>query len=175
MPAIQLLALLLMASNCLLAAATYKDHDAIHPDDLLRYNAYMDMVQGRHAINIYLEGQVIKVNLYEGDTDTFEKSASFRASGLAPTYFAEREERLRQVLGSAYDSPHGHDPQTLNQKRDCGPKISKRATDSDGNLDSEARQSRCGQFCSNGAHCSEDACPRCRYTGGRCYWQKSCE
>lgn len=35
---------------------------------------------------------------------------------------------------------------------------------------------RCGQFC-NSPHykCSDSACPRCRYVGGRCKWQRHCE
>lgn len=36
------------------------------------------------------------------------------------------------------------------------------------------RASRCGQFCSNSAQCTDPACPLCAHSNGACEWQKSC-
>lgn len=39
-----------------------------------------------------------------------------------------------------------------------------------------ARASRCGQFCARGHSCTADArCPSCRYVGGNCQHQLSCQ
>lgn len=39
-----------------------------------------------------------------------------------------------------------------------------------------ARASRCGQFCARSHSCTADArCPSCRYVGGRCRHQLSCQ
>ncbi|KAL1882966.1 hypothetical protein Daus18300_000604 [Diaporthe australafricana] len=37
-----------------------------------------------------------------------------------------------------------------------------------------ARASRCGQFCSNSADCTDPTCPLCAHSNGACEWQKSC-
>lgn len=36
------------------------------------------------------------------------------------------------------------------------------------------RASRCGQFCSNSAGCTDPRCPLCAHSNGACEWQKSC-
>lgn len=36
------------------------------------------------------------------------------------------------------------------------------------------RASRCGQFCSNSADCTDPTCPLCAHSNGACEWQKSC-
>ena len=153
-----------MASLCFLAAASLKPSDAIHADDLGRYKARMDTMQDSHAIDMYMEDQVVIVDFYHGKTDTFESSASFKASDLAPAYFAQLDEEARQVFGSDYDS------QSQNQRRagNCGPNINKRPTESEGIFDLEARDSRCNHFCGGGGDCTDPACPGCRYTGGSC-------
>ncbi|KAH7140337.1 hypothetical protein B0J13DRAFT_557543 [Dactylonectria estremocensis] len=103
-----LLTLLTMtASLCFVAALDLKDRDAIHEDDLTRYDAYMNTVQGSHAIDMYMEDDksVIKVDLYDGATDTFEQTASFKPSAQAPAYFAQLEQRAQELLGADY-TPH---------------------------------------------------------------------
>lgn len=38
------------------------------------------------------------------------------------------------------------------------------------------RESRCGQFCARGPSCTGDPdCPKCRYVGGNCNYQLSCQ
>lgn len=36
------------------------------------------------------------------------------------------------------------------------------------------RASRCGQFCSKSADCTDPRCPLCAHSNGACEWQKSC-
>ncbi|KAH6867780.1 hypothetical protein B0T10DRAFT_419391 [Thelonectria olida] len=165
-----LLTLLTMAASlCFVAALDLKDRDAIHEDDLARYDAYMETVQGSHAIDMYMEddNNVIKVDLYDGATDTFEQTASFKASAQAPEYFAQLEQRAREVLGSDYA------PQST-KRSICsggGPNPHKRGAV----FGLEERVSRCYQFCGYGSSCSvPSGCTRCRYVGGACTWQKWC-
>ncbi|KAF7554104.1 hypothetical protein G7Z17_g3191 [Cylindrodendrum hubeiense] len=96
--------LTMTASLCFVAALDLKDRDAIHGDDLTRYDAHMNTVQGRHVIDMYMEddNNIIKVDLYDGTTDTFEETASFKPSTQAPAYFAQLEQRAQELLGSDY-------------------------------------------------------------------------
>ncbi len=170
------------ASFCFIAALDLKDRDAIHDDDLARYDSYMATVQGSHAIDMYMddEGSAIKVDIYDGATDTFERTASFRPSAQAPAYFAQLEQRAQELLGADYVpqstkrnlcSGNGPDPNKIEGRQQA-----EAVSDSQlGAFRSEARASRCYQFCGYGSDCIRaTGCTHCRYVGGACRWQKWC-
>lgn len=135
------LTLLAMASLCLVSATNLKGRDAIHADELERYDAYMNTVQDRHAIDMYMaDSNLIKVDFYDGRTDVFEESASFKASDVAPTYFAQLAEMAREVFGAEYDG-QGHDEKRGEGSCDRSP--NKRVADPEAVFGLEDRTSKC--------------------------------
>ncbi|KAH7007713.1 hypothetical protein EDB80DRAFT_719004 [Ilyonectria destructans] len=162
-----LLTLLTMAASlCFVEGLNLNDRDAIHEDDLTRYDAYMGTVQGEHAIDMYMDddNSVIKVDLYDGATNTFEQTASFKPSAQATAYFAQLEQRAQELLGADYV------PQSDKRSICTGGGGNPHKRD-----DLEERVSRCFQFCGYGSQCSRPSgCTRCRYVGGACTWQKWC-
>lgn len=159
--------LMMAVSLCFAAALSLKDRDAIHDDDILRYDEYMATVQDNHAIDMYMDDEehIIKVDIYDGATDTFEKSASFKPSAQAPTYFEQLDQRAKELLGDDYNAGSTKRSHCLG-----GINIMKRDV-----LNFEERASRCYQFCGYGSDCIRaSGCTRCRYVGGACRWQKWC-
>ncbi|KAF4943284.1 hypothetical protein FGADI_13515, partial [Fusarium gaditjirri] len=72
--------------------------DAIHIDDLDRYDEYMKTVAGNNILNMYQENQVIKVDIHEYPNDNIVRSAEFKPSPQADAYFKQDAEMAKEFL-----------------------------------------------------------------------------
>ncbi|KAH7150303.1 hypothetical protein B0J13DRAFT_549892 [Dactylonectria estremocensis] len=88
--------------------------DAIHSDDLSRYDAFMADIADTHFLDMYLETNMITINVYEGSTNELARSQLFSPSSNAHRYFDQENEAANEVLGSSSQSGS-------NERRLCKP------------------------------------------------------
>ncbi|KAF4497621.1 hypothetical protein FAGAP_6197 [Fusarium agapanthi] len=160
------------------AMALLVARDAIHVDDLDRYDEVMKTVAENHILNFYPENQIVKLDIHEYPSEQvgrchvsvkstvnqhlkIVRSEAFKPSPNADAYFKQEEELQQEYL----HRPSGDG--ALEARAGACPRGEERQI--------EARaSSRCFQFCGYVGHCSDRACPHCYYVGGGCQWQKWC-
>ncbi|RKL37957.1 hypothetical protein BFJ72_g7417 [Fusarium proliferatum] len=79
------------------AMALLTARDAIHADDLERYDEAMKTIASNQILNFYQENPVIKLDIHEYPTEKIVRSESFKPSQDADAYF-KQEEELAQVF-----------------------------------------------------------------------------
>ncbi|KAF5548846.1 hypothetical protein FMEXI_4517 [Fusarium mexicanum] len=72
--------------------------DAIHTDDLERYDEVMKTIAGNHILNFYPEDPVIKLDIHEYPTEQIVRSEMFKPSRDADAYFKQEAELAREFL-----------------------------------------------------------------------------
>ncbi|KAF5976492.1 hypothetical protein FCOIX_7068 [Fusarium coicis] len=83
----------------LVATALIPARDAIHADDLERYDEVMKTLAGNQILNFYLEDQVVKLDIHQYPTEEkIVKSAVFKPSRDANTYFKQKDELAKEFL-----------------------------------------------------------------------------
>ncbi|PNP78943.1 hypothetical protein FNYG_07808 [Fusarium nygamai] len=82
----------------LAAMALPPARDAIHADDLERYDEVMKTLAGNQILDFYLENQVVKLNIHEYPTEQIVKSAVFKPSRNADAYFKQKDELAKKFL-----------------------------------------------------------------------------
>ncbi|KAJ5088822.1 hypothetical protein N7456_012438 [Penicillium angulare] len=159
-------------------AMVLKPHDAIHLDEMERYENFMAQVQDHHYLDMYFKDDKIQVDIFEYPVDTLVASGLFEPSSDAHAYFEQQENFAREmgIWDAAKPEDVGSDQEgasttgethVLERRAGCS-----RSVNIEFNALSEGA-SRCRQFCGLGAHCIRN-CPRCYYVGGACRWQKWC-
>ncbi|KAF5599905.1 hypothetical protein FPANT_2962 [Fusarium pseudoanthophilum] len=82
----------------LAAMALPPARDAIHADDLDRYDEVMKTLAGNQILNFYLEDQVVKLDIHEYPAEQIVKSAVFKPSPDADAYFKQKDELAKEFL-----------------------------------------------------------------------------
>ncbi|KAG5759844.1 hypothetical protein H9Q72_012036 [Fusarium xylarioides] len=82
----------------LAAMALLVPRDAIHADDLERYDEVMKTVAGNHILNFYPENRVVKLDFHEYPTEQIVKSEVFKPSRDADAYFQQEAELAKEFL-----------------------------------------------------------------------------
>ncbi|KLO89241.1 uncharacterized protein LW94_7808 [Fusarium fujikuroi] len=80
------------------AMALLTARDAIHADDLERYDEVMKTIAGNQILNFYPENQVIKLDIHEYPTEQIVRSEAFKPSRDADAYFKQEEELAKEFL-----------------------------------------------------------------------------
>ncbi|EWG55163.1 hypothetical protein FVEG_17465 [Fusarium verticillioides 7600] len=82
----------------LAAMALLTARDAIHADDLERYDEVMKTVAGNQILNFYLKNQVVKLDIHEYPTEQIVESEVFKPSLDADAYFKQEAELAKKFL-----------------------------------------------------------------------------
>ncbi|ENH70131.1 hypothetical protein RAB80_015030 [Fusarium oxysporum f. sp. vasinfectum] len=80
------------------AMAFLSPRDAIHIDDLERYDAFMKTMAGTQYLHLYPGNQVIKLDVYEYPSDELVKSGEFKRSAKADAYWEQEDEFEKEFL-----------------------------------------------------------------------------
>ncbi|UPK91621.1 hypothetical protein LCI18_002556 [Fusarium solani-melongenae] len=134
--------------------------DAVHVDDLERYDEFMKTITGNEILNFYPENQVIKLDIHEYPSNEIIRSGEFKPSPKADTYFKQEDELQAEFLQGS--SGEGE----LEARGVC--------PIADDPVLQERANSRCFQFCGYVNHCVDRRCHHCYYVRGGCQWQKWC-
>ncbi|KAK2684300.1 hypothetical protein QWA68_016846 [Fusarium oxysporum] len=136
--------------------------DAIHADDIERYDEFMNGLSESQFLDMHLENQVVKIDVYTHPSNDHVNTTEFKPSANANRYFEQENDRAVEVLGEAHSE-----------------KLEGRACKRDKNVDVrsvfEKRVSRCYQFCGSIANCrGNNGCLHCYAVRQGCLWQKWC-
>ncbi|CVL11932.1 hypothetical protein FPRO06_07840 [Fusarium proliferatum] len=80
------------------AMALLTARDAIHADDLERYDEVMKTIAGNQILNFYPENPVIRLDIHEYPTEQIVRSEVFKPSQDADAYFKQEEELAQEFL-----------------------------------------------------------------------------
>jgi hypothetical protein len=73
--------------------------DAIHVDDIERYDAFMKTLAGNQYLHTYPKNQVIKLDVYEHPSDELVLSGEFKLSAKADAYWEQEDKFEKKFLG----------------------------------------------------------------------------
>ena len=82
---------------------------AIHETELDRYNTFLSNLQDTQFMDMYLEGDRIKIDVYEYPSNEIALSESFTPSDVASQYFDQESKRAQELLQPATTSNDAHD------------------------------------------------------------------
>ncbi|KAH6952860.1 hypothetical protein DER45DRAFT_574478 [Fusarium avenaceum] len=71
--------------------------DAIHVDDLERYEEFMNAVSGSQFLDMYMENAAVKIDIYEYPSNNHVQSAHFKPSSKANQYFQQEKEQADRL------------------------------------------------------------------------------
>ncbi|KAF5591587.1 uncharacterized protein FSUBG_10399 [Fusarium subglutinans] len=80
------------------AMALLTARDAIHADDLERYDEVMKTIAGNQILNFYPDNLVIKLDIHEYPAEQIVRSEVFKPSRDADAYFKQEEELAKEYL-----------------------------------------------------------------------------
>ncbi|KAF5554185.1 hypothetical protein FNAPI_6520 [Fusarium napiforme] len=66
--------------------------DAIHVDDLERYDEFLKTVTGRQYLHFYKENSLIKIDVHNYPSDELTHSGEFKPSPNADAFFKQMED-----------------------------------------------------------------------------------
>ncbi|KAH7169344.1 hypothetical protein DER46DRAFT_658972 [Fusarium sp. MPI-SDFR-AT-0072] len=72
--------------------------DAIHADDLERYDEVMKTIVGNQILNLYPENLVIRLDIHEYPSEQIIRSEVFKPSRDADAYFKQEDELAKEFL-----------------------------------------------------------------------------
>ncbi|KAG8671046.1 hypothetical protein FPOAC2_04362 [Fusarium poae] len=75
-----------------IAAMALSPRDAIHADDLERYEEFMNKVSDSQFLDMYMGGAAVKIEIYEYPSNDHVQYAHFKASPKADQYFQQEKE-----------------------------------------------------------------------------------
>lgn len=164
---------LFIAMSLVACAMALSPRSTIHEDELDRYDAFLSNLQDTHFMDMYIENNRVKIDVYEHPSNDLALSETFTPSGTAHQYFEQELQRAQEALQPATTtSDTGHDS-TLEKRLNICPRA-----DTLLNRDAavlEKRVSRCYQFCGTIANCrGNNGCPHCYAVRQGCLWQKWC-
>ncbi|KAG7409897.1 hypothetical protein Forpe1208_v011091 [Fusarium oxysporum f. sp. rapae] len=81
------------------ATAYLSPRDAIHVDDLDRYDAFMKTMAGNQYLHLYPENEFVTLDVYEYPSDELVKSGEFKPSAKADAYWEQEDEFEKEFLG----------------------------------------------------------------------------
>ncbi|KAJ5166662.1 uncharacterized protein N7482_005443 [Penicillium canariense] len=148
--------------------------DAIHLDELDRYDTFLSSLTDSQFLDMYLEDNQVKIDVYHHPSNEIARSESFTPSSSATQYFAQESTRANE-LETRSASEDTKDDAGI-QSRDAGRGCVSSGTAIEGDIDGlEQRLSRCYQFCGSIANCrGNNGCPHCYAVRQGCLWQKWC-
>ncbi|WRT66288.1 uncharacterized protein IL334_003241 [Kwoniella shivajii] len=143
-----------------------------HPDT---YDFIARTHDDKIIIQIKFEDDTVGIQGFFTPTPELEEDLSNAHLSIIQSTIASGMEgqgsSLEDLQGYRYHPDHDIDG-GLNKRLVCQPC---RTCLRDINEHLTKRVSLCGQFCSTRLSCVVLGCRRCYYTGGACYWQKSCQ
>lgn len=74
-----------------IGAMALSPQDAIHVDDLERYEEFMNAVSGSQFLDMYMETAAVKIDIYEYPSNDHVQSAHFKPSSKANQYFQQEK------------------------------------------------------------------------------------
>lgn len=168
-----LLRTLIVIMSVAACAMALSPRSAIHEDELDRYDAFLETLQDTHFMDMYLENDRVKIDVYEDPSNNLALSQSFTPSDTATQYFDQENQRAEEALQPATpsnDTVHGS---TVENELAACPRGDSLLTRDASIL--EKRVSRCYQFCGTIANCrGNNGCPHCYAVRQGCLWQKWC-
>ncbi|KAJ5929999.1 hypothetical protein N7466_005492 [Penicillium verhagenii] len=154
-------------------AMALSPRSAIHEDDLDRYDDFLSLLQDTHFMDMYLENDQVKIDVYDHPSNDLALSQSFTPSDTASQYFEQENQRAQEVLQPAAALRDTTDGSTMENKLEVCPRGGTLLTRDATALDK--RVSRCYQFCGTIANCrGNNGCPHCYAVRQGCLWQKWC-
>ncbi|KAF2157256.1 hypothetical protein K461DRAFT_289591 [Myriangium duriaei CBS 260.36] len=157
-------------------AAELNARDTVAAEHRPAFDKHMSQITDDHYHGYFYNKDHVWVKIHDADTHDVVSEEKFKHNGKAPEFLKQTGMHPRSLtpngpVGSegvpapnrgfslAARSPLSSCPVV---KRDANP--------------FEKRASRCGQFCARSHSCTADArCPSCRYVGGACQHQLSCQ
>ncbi|EWY89579.1 hypothetical protein FOYG_10399 [Fusarium oxysporum NRRL 32931] len=91
------IAILSFARMALLVA-----RDAIHADDLKRYDEVMKTIVGHQILNFYPTNPVIRLDIHEYPSEPIIRSEVFKPSRDADAYFKQEDELAKEFLQQSF-------------------------------------------------------------------------
>jgi hypothetical protein len=85
--------ILKLATLYVIGAMTLPPEDAIHVDDLERYEEFMNAVSGSQFLDMYMENATVKIDIYEYPSNDHVQSAHFKPSSKADQYLQQEKEQ----------------------------------------------------------------------------------
>lgn len=74
-------------------AMALSPQDAIHVDDLKRYEEFMNAVSGSQFLDMYMKNAAVKIDIYEYPSNNHVQSVHFKPSSKANQYFQQEKEQ----------------------------------------------------------------------------------
>lgn len=140
--------------------------DAIHTDDLTRYDEFMGELADSHFLDMYLVNNTVQIDVYEHPSNTLSHSATFTPGENAVQYFGQEALQANEILETPSTTENGKRANTC---------VRKRAEETDTPDLIDKRRSRCYQYCGSIRNCrGNNGCPHCYAVRMGCLWQKWC-
>ncbi|EXK28121.1 hypothetical protein FOXG_22127 [Fusarium oxysporum f. sp. lycopersici 4287] len=76
--------------------------DAIHADDLKRYDEVMKTIVGNQILNFYPKNPVIRFDIHEYPSEPIIRSEVFKPSRDADAYFKQEDELAKEFLQQSF-------------------------------------------------------------------------
>ena len=141
------------------SAMALKPRDAIHVDDLDRYDLFMKELDSApdHFLDMYMHNRMVKVDVYQHPTNVLARSELFTPSPTAQEFFTQEKKTADEMFGEAEGS------------KECASTENKEEI-----LDPE-KPYQCGQSCNSDAQCRRNnGCSECYIVRNGCLLRKLC-
>jgi hypothetical protein len=86
-----------------IGAMALSPRDAIHVDDLERYEEFMNAVSGSQFLDMYMENAAVKIDIYEYPSNDRVQSAHFKPSSKADQYFQQEKEQADALSATEHE------------------------------------------------------------------------
>ncbi|KAM0244081.1 hypothetical protein ACHAP5_006562, partial [Fusarium lateritium] len=77
--------------------------DAIHTDDIERYDEFMNELSESHFLDMYLENRAVKIDVYAHPSNNHVNTVEFKPSANANQFFEQENDRAAEVFGEEHD------------------------------------------------------------------------
>ncbi|PNY27283.1 Uncharacterized protein TCAP_02792 [Tolypocladium capitatum] len=139
--------------------------DAIHTDDLDRYDTFMSTVRDSQFLDMHMHNGTVKIDVYEHPSNALASSDTFTPSAGAASFFEQEAIRAESAPEPPTDSNLDEEYKACTEHFGETPVLGQLQT----------RVSRCYQFCGTIANCrGNNGCPHCYAVRQGCLWQKWC-
>ncbi|KND89056.1 hypothetical protein TOPH_06263 [Tolypocladium ophioglossoides CBS 100239] len=142
--------------------------DAIHTEDLDRYDTFMAKLTDTQFLDMQLQNGAVKIDVYQHPSNDLAGSEKFTPSASATKYFEQEVLRAEEAPAPPNDSK-------LHEEYNSCLAAAYGAAETHVPGQAEKRRSNCYQFCGSIAHCrGNNGCPHCYAVRQGCLWQKWC-
>lgn len=87
---------------CAMAMAL-SPRSTIHQDELDRYDAFLSNLQDAHFMDMYIENNRVRIDVYEHPSNDLALSETFTPSETAHQYFEQESQRAQEALQAGDD------------------------------------------------------------------------